>query len=112
MSDNVVTVRLSRSQAAFLQANLSKLAALTRQAMARPGLDTERHMALGSRAIVLEYTEDAVRSALLEVPNDNRNSTRDEEVASNPYADQQVPGFDGSSIGRPDSASCGFPQVT
>ncbi len=69
MSNGVVVLRLSRTQAAFLQVNLFQLATTTRQAMARPGLELERHMALASRASVLESTEDAVRSAMLEVPD-------------------------------------------
>jgi hypothetical protein len=67
MADDIVAISLSSSQAAFLQANLRQLATITRQAMARPGLEPERHKALHSRAIVLEITDDAVRSAMLEV---------------------------------------------
>jgi hypothetical protein len=37
--------------------------------MARPGLEFERRIALATRASVLESIEDAVRSAMLEVPN-------------------------------------------
>jgi hypothetical protein len=94
MSDNVVTVRLSRDQAAFLQANLSMMATTTRQAMARPGLEPERHMALGSRAIVLERTEDAVRSAMLEAPENTRKSARGAETIVRPFAQRREPGFD------------------
>jgi hypothetical protein len=92
MSDDVVTVRLSRNQAAFLQANLSMLATTTRRAMSQPGLELHRHMALGSRAIVLESTEDAVRSAMLEVPNSTRKSARGVE-ATNPRMQRQIPEF-------------------
>jgi|ERR1700710_2713883 hypothetical protein len=93
MSDNVVTVRLSRDQAAFLQANLSLLAATTRQAMSRPGLEHERHMALGSRAIALESTEDAVRSAMLDLPNATRKSARGVEMVGGPHARREAPDF-------------------
>ena len=84
MSDDVVTVRLSRKQAAFLQANLSLLATTTRQAMTRPGLQPERRTALGTRATSLESIEDAVRGAMLEVPNSTRRSARGVEVVARP----------------------------
>ena len=90
MLDDIVTVRLSRSQAEFLQANLSLLATTTRQAMGRPGLDPERHMALGSRAIALERTEDAVRIALMDVPNNVRKSTRGEAVVAHPRSQRHA----------------------
>ena len=66
MSSEVITVRLSQKHAAFLQANLAVLATTTRQAMARPGVEPERRVALGSRAALLETIEDAVHGALLE----------------------------------------------
>jgi hypothetical protein len=99
MSDDVVTVRLSRNQAAFLQANLSLLATTTRQAMSRPGLEPQRHLALGSRAIALESTEDAVRSAMLEVPASARKSARNGEVAARPHVLRQVQKFGMASSG-------------
>ncbi len=86
MSDDVVTVRLSRKQAGFLQANLSMLATTTREAMTRPGLPPERRTALGSRATLLESIEDAVRGAMLEVPNSTRKSARGVEVVPRPPA--------------------------
>jgi hypothetical protein len=66
MSDDVVTVRLSQKHAAFLQANLAVLATTTRQAMTRPGIESERRAALGNRATLLERIEDAVHGAMLE----------------------------------------------
>jgi hypothetical protein len=72
---NVITVRLSQKHAAFLQANLSALATATRQAMTQPGLKSERRTALGNRAFLLETIEDAVHSALLEVPREARETT-------------------------------------
>ncbi len=66
MSDDVVTVRLSQKHAAFLQANLAVLATTTRQAMTRPGIDSERRAALSIRATLLERIEDAVHGAMLE----------------------------------------------
>ena len=68
MSDGIVTICLPRSQASFLQANLSLLATNTRAAMTRPGPDLERHEALNRRALMLELIDDAVRSALLTCP--------------------------------------------
>jgi hypothetical protein len=68
MSDGVVVLRLSQKQATFLQANLALLATTTRQAMNRPGLESERRTALGSRAVLLETIEDSVRGAMLETP--------------------------------------------
>jgi hypothetical protein len=97
MSDHVVTVRLSLSQAEFLQANLSLLAANTRQAMTRPGLEAERHMALGCRAIVLENTEDAIRSAMVEMPDRNRTGARDGEVVSRRQPRRHAQISDGSA---------------
>jgi hypothetical protein len=82
MSDKVATIRLSRSQAVFLQGNLSLLATTTRQAMARPRLEPERHLALGSRAFVLESIEDAVRSAMMDVPNTTRKSAHGVEAVT------------------------------
>jgi hypothetical protein len=93
MSDDVVTVRLTRKQASFLQANLSLLAATTRQAMTRPGLEPERRTALGSRATSLESIEDAVRSAMLEMPNSTRKSARGVEVVARPAAQRQPQDF-------------------
>jgi hypothetical protein len=82
MSDDVITVRLPQKHAAFLQANLSLLAMTTRQAMARPGIEAERRTALGSRASLLETIEDAVRGAMLEVPQSTRKSARGVEVVA------------------------------
>ncbi len=76
MSNNVVELRISRDQAAFLQANLTWMAMTTRRAMTQPGLPPERHTALSRRAFVLESADDAVRSAMLEVPNSTRKSAR------------------------------------
>jgi hypothetical protein len=76
LSDGFVALHLSRNQAAFLQVSLYRLAITTRQAMAQPGLDPERHKALVHRAVVLEITDDAVRGAMLEVPNSTRKSAR------------------------------------
>ena len=80
MSDHIVALRLSRKQAAFLQASLSQLALTTRQAMTNPGIDPERRSALTRRAVVLEITDDAVRSAMLETPNTTRKSARGVET--------------------------------
>jgi hypothetical protein len=80
MSNGVITVRLSQRHAAFLQANLTLLAATTRQAMMRPGLDAERRAALGSRASSLETIEDAVHGALLEAPQDIRKTSARPEI--------------------------------
>ncbi len=96
MSDDVVTVRLSRTQAAFLQANLSVLAATTRQAMARPRMEPDRHMALGSRAIVLEIIEDVIRSAMLDVPHHTRRNECDDDTVQ-PSARRQRRGFNPQS---------------
>jgi hypothetical protein len=80
MSDDVITVRLPQKHAAFLQANLSLLATTTRNAMTRPGIEAERRSALGSRATLLETIEDAVRGALVEVPQRTRKSARGVEI--------------------------------
>jgi hypothetical protein len=82
MSDDVITVRLPQKHAAFLQANLSMLAATTREAMTRPGIEAGRRTALGSRASLLETIEDAVRGAMLEMPSTTRKSARGVEVVA------------------------------
>jgi hypothetical protein len=82
LSDELVVLRLSRDQAAFLQMSLCRLAITTRQAMAQPRLEPERHKALACRAVVLEITDDAVRSAMLEVPNSTRKSARGVETVT------------------------------
>jgi hypothetical protein len=80
MSDGTITVRISQKNAAFLQANLSALATATRQAMTRPGLELARRSALGTRAVLLETIEDAVRGALVEVPQPARKTGRVAEI--------------------------------
>jgi hypothetical protein len=82
MSDDVITVRLPQKHAAFLQANLSFLATSTREAMMRPGIEASRRSALNSRAALLETIEDAVRGALLELPQATRKSARGVEVVA------------------------------
>jgi hypothetical protein len=76
VNDDIVLIRLSRTQASFLQANLSLLASSTRQAMARPGINMERRQALVSRAAVLERIEDTVQSAMLDGPEKGRRGNR------------------------------------
>ena len=93
MSDDIVTVRLTRKHAAFLQANLSLLASTTRQAMTRPGLQPDRRTGLGSRAALLESIEDAVRGALLEGPQTTRKSARGVEVVARPHTQRRVDDF-------------------
>jgi hypothetical protein len=80
MSDGTITVRISQKHATFLQANLSALATATRQAMTRPGLEAARRSALGGRAVLLETIEDAVRGALVEVPQAPRKTGRAQET--------------------------------
>jgi hypothetical protein len=82
MSNDIITVRLPQNHAAFLQANLALLANTTRQAMTRPGLAADRRTALGSRATLLETIEDAVRGALVELPQSTRKSARGVEVVT------------------------------
>ena len=84
MYNNVVTLRLSQKHAAFLQTILSVLATTTRQAMNRPGMESERRTALGNRAFLLETIEDAVHGALLEAPQAER------KAAATPRA-RQIP---------------------
>lgn len=81
MSDGIITVRISQKHATFLQVNLAALATATRQAMTRPGLEAARRTTLGSRAVLLETIEDAVRGALVEVPQAARKTDRGAEMA-------------------------------
>jgi hypothetical protein len=90
MSDHVITVRIPQSHAAFLQANLSVLASSTRNAMARPGLQADRRTALNSRASLLENIEDAVRGALVELPQRTRKSGRGVESVAEPIAQDYI----------------------
>ncbi len=80
MADDIINVRLPRAQALFLQANLSVLAANTRQAMTRPGIDPERRQALGCRAALLERIEDSVLGAMLDGSDETRRSNRGVEM--------------------------------
>jgi len=66
MPDKKLTVRLRSDHAAFLVANLARMAQHTRDAMKPPSLPKERRDALYSRAILLEYIDDAIRGALAE----------------------------------------------
>jgi len=100
MNDDVVTVRLSRDQAEFLQANLSLLAANTRQAIARPNLDAGRRTGLISRAFSLESIEDAVCGALLnELASDRQNGVV-AQTDPNPKAPRQANELRGSLIAQ------------
>ena len=67
MSEDTITVRLRRDHATFLNQNLTRMAEHTRDAMKSPSLPKERRNALYSRAILLEYIDDAIRDALTEV---------------------------------------------
>jgi hypothetical protein len=80
MSDGIITVRISQKHATFLQANLAALATATRQAMTQHGLEAARRTTLGSRAVLLETIEDAVRGALVEVPQAARKTGRGAET--------------------------------
>jgi hypothetical protein len=82
MSDDIITVRLPQKHAEFLQANLALLANSTRLAMTRPGIESQRRTALGIRASLLETIEDAVRGAMLELPQSTRKSARGMEVVA------------------------------
>ncbi len=88
MSNRVVELRISRDQASFLQANLNSMAITTRQAMTQPGMEPERHAALIRRAFVLESADDAVRSAMLEMPNSTRKSARGVKSCGRGWHDQ------------------------
>jgi hypothetical protein len=94
LSNRVVELRISRDQAAFLQANLNCMAMTTRRAMTQPGMEPERHAALIRRAFVLESADDAVRSAMLEVPNSTRKSARGVESLDRGWRNQVASGTD------------------
>jgi hypothetical protein len=94
LSNRVVELRISRDQAAFLQANLNCMAMTTRRAMTQPGMEPERHAALIRRAFVLESADDAVRSAMLEVPNSTRKSARGVESLGRGWRNQVASGTD------------------
>jgi hypothetical protein len=65
MSNEIVTVRLRRDHAQFLEANLALMADRTRAAMRSGALREERRAGLYQRAILLEHLDDALRMALL-----------------------------------------------
>jgi hypothetical protein len=67
MPEDMITVRLRRDHAAFLNENLIRMAEHTRDAMKAPCLPKERRNALYNRAILLEYLDDAIRDALAEI---------------------------------------------
>jgi hypothetical protein len=93
MSDGIITVRITQKHATFLQANLAALASATRQAMTRPGLEAARRTTLGSRAVLLETIEDAVRGALVEVPQGARKSGRGPELAVQTHNQRSLRNF-------------------
>ena len=66
MPEDMITVRLRRDHATFLDENLTRMAERTRDVMSSPCLPKERRNALYSRAILLEYVDDAIRAALAE----------------------------------------------
>ena len=71
MSDEIITIRLRRDHATFLEANLALMADRTRAAMKSADLPGERRSGLYQRAILLEHLDDAVRVALLsDAPRD------------------------------------------
>jgi hypothetical protein len=80
MPDKIITVRLHQRHAAYLHAKLALLAMATRQAVTRPWLTEEQRTALRCQELLLESLEDAVRDALLEVPQSARESARCAEL--------------------------------
>ncbi len=66
MPNELVTVRLRRDHALFLEANLTLMADRTRTAMMPPDLPNGRRAGLYKRAILLERLNDAVHAALLD----------------------------------------------
>jgi hypothetical protein len=76
MSDEIITVRLHRKHAAFLQAELAFLTMAIRQAITRPWLREERRTALRCQELLLESLEDAVRDAMLKAPQNARERAR------------------------------------
>jgi hypothetical protein len=66
MPNEIITVRLRRDHAIFLEANLALLAERTRAAMTAANLPEERRSGLYQRAILLEHIEDAVRGAMVD----------------------------------------------
>jgi hypothetical protein len=109
LSNGVVELRISRDQAAFLQANLNCMAMTTRRAMTQPGMEPERHAALIRRAFVLESADDAVRSAMLEVPNSTRKSARGVESLGRASRNQVASGtYQGDEDGQALPMRTGF----
>jgi hypothetical protein len=66
MSDDVVTLRLRRDWAQFLQRNLSLMLERTHDAMMARSLPGERRALLYGRTLLLAQLDDAVRDALLD----------------------------------------------
>ena len=79
MPEDMITIRLRRDHAAFLDENLTRMAEHTRDAMKSPCLPRERRNALYSRAILLEYVDDAIRAALAEVAAADALARHDED---------------------------------
>ncbi len=83
MPNELITVRLRRDHAMFLEANLALMADRTRTAMTPPGLPNERRAGLYKRALLLERLNDAVHAALLdETSRAGFPSERSDEVTA------------------------------
>jgi hypothetical protein len=65
MSDDVISLRLRRDWAQFLQKNLFLMLERTHDAMAACGVSEERRAPLQKRAILLAKLDDVVRDALI-----------------------------------------------
>jgi hypothetical protein len=64
--DTIVTVRLRREWAEFLERNLATMLERTRQSMAERPLSPERRNDLARRAMLLARIDDAVLDALVD----------------------------------------------
>lgn len=88
MSDeDMVTIRLSRSRAEFLELNVATMLERTREAVSNGGSE-ERRTALGRRVVALATIHDALRGALIDCSEPKsrgyRSSSDDEVLALAP----------------------------
>ena len=76
MSDEeIITIRLSRSRAEFLELNVATMLERTREAVAAGGSE-ERRTALGRRIVALATINDALRGALIDCSEPRSRDSR------------------------------------
>ena len=74
-NDDIITIRLPRSRAEFLELNIATMLERTREAVGSISM-AERRAALGKRILMLAVLHDAVRGALIDSSPPQHRSER------------------------------------